>query len=94
MLISTQVHIYFQVTNRYDLYDFVKQYMTILLKNITATGLWIAFGITGVIVLVFLVALALFVRRIRSAPSVQHGTLQKKPLFIFMVLNHLFLFLT
>jgi len=54
--------------------DFVKQYMTILLKNIMATGLWIAFGITGIIVLVVLAALALFVTRMRSAPSVQHGT--------------------
>ncbi|KAL9325221.1 hypothetical protein ACSQ67_005866 [Phaseolus vulgaris] len=36
------------------------------------SGLWIAFGITGVIVLVFLAAVALFVRRNRSVPSVQN----------------------
>ncbi|QCD82271.1 chitin elicitor receptor kinase 1 [Vigna unguiculata] len=36
------------------------------------SGLWIAFGITGIIVLVVLAALALFVTRMRSAPSVQH----------------------
>ncbi|TKY58633.1 Nodulation receptor kinase [Spatholobus suberectus] len=51
--------------------------MTILLKNIMATGIWIAFGITGVTILVFLAALALFVTRIRSAPTVQDGTQDK-----------------
>ncbi|KAG2409397.1 Leucine-rich repeat receptor [Vigna angularis] len=36
------------------------------------SGLWIAFGIIGVTVLVFLGALALFVTRMRSVTSVQH----------------------
>ncbi|RDX77132.1 Nodulation receptor kinase, partial [Mucuna pruriens] len=40
-------------------------------------GLWIAFGITGVTVVVFLAALALFVTRTRSAPTVQDGTQDK-----------------
>lgn len=39
-----------------------------------AAGLWIAFGITGVTAVVFLAALALFITRIKSAPTVQDGT--------------------
>lgn len=35
------------------------------------SGLWIAFGITGVTAVVFLAALALFITRIKSAPTVQ-----------------------
>lgn len=80
ILISTQVRVYMQVIHD----DFVKQYLTILLKNIMATGLWIAFGIIGVTVLVFLVALALFVTRMRSVPSVQHGTQYNKGFCSFL----------
>ncbi|KAL2569132.1 hypothetical protein AAZV13_18G109900 [Glycine max] len=39
--------------------------------NINSAGLWIAFGITGVTAVVFLAALALFITRIKSAPTVQ-----------------------
>lgn len=52
--------------------------MTIfLLKNMMATGLWVAFGITVVTAMVLLSALALSVTRTRSAPTVQDGTQDK-----------------
>nr|KYP54891.1 Receptor-like protein kinase ANXUR1 [Cajanus cajan] len=48
----------------------IKTVMTILLKNMRETGLWIAFGITGVIVVVLLAALTSSVTR-KRAPILQ-----------------------
>lgn len=43
-------------------------------KNMMTTGLWILiFGLTGTAVAVFLATLALFVKRIKSLPTVQDG---------------------
>lgn len=57
------------------------------------TGLWIiAFGLTGITVVVLFAALALFVRRIRSAPTVQNGNNEKRA--IVNLIYHLNLFLT
>lgn len=49
------------------------------------TGLWIlAFGLTGITALVVLAALAFFIRRTRSEPTVQDGTHEKRA---FVIVN-------